>query len=293
MSRRVRDGKRLEGYLPPEGVPISFSIASIGARFGAQVLDIALTYGFIILLVYAMVTTGALPIEAMFALIMLCVFLIRVPYYILAELVWNGRTVGKRIVGIRVINAEGRRLTPHQIVARNLMKEVELFTPVTMVFTVDAMSGLGVLLTLVWVLAVLIVPLANRRRQRLGDMVAGTIVVDNPRNVLLPDLALSLPAQGSVRPAFDFLPAHLDIYGRFELQTLEKVLRDPVRGEEPPDFGQIARTIIRKIGYADPVRPGQERAFLNAFYRAQREHLETLRLFGNRREDKFHSAPGS
>lgn len=293
MSRRVRDGKRLEGYLPPEGVPISFSITSIGARFGAQVLDIALTYGFIILLVYAMVTTGALPIEAMFALIMLCVFLIRVPYYILAELVWNGRTVGKRIVGIRVINAEGRRLTPHQIVARNLMKEVELFTPVTMVFTVDAMSGLGVLLTLVWVLAVLIVPLANRRRQRLGDMVAGTIVVDNPRNVLLPDLALSLPAQGSVPHVFDFLPAHLDIYGRFELQTLEKVLRDPVRGEEPPDFGQIARTIIRKIGYADPVRPGQERAFLNAFYRAQREHLETLRLFGNRREDKFHSAPGS
>ncbi len=293
MSRRVRDRKRLEGYLPPEGVPISFSIASIGARFGAQVLDIALTYGFIILLVYAMVTTGALPIEAMFALIMLCVFLIRVPYYILAELVWNGRTVGKRIVGIRVINAEGRRLTPHQIVARNLMKEVELFTPVTMVFTVDAMSGLGVLLTLVWVLAVLIVPLANRRRQRLGDMVAGTIVVDNPRNVLLPDLALSLPAQGSVPHVFDFLPAHLDIYGRFELQTLEKVLRDPVRGEEPPDFGQISRTIIRKIGYADPVRPGQERAFLNAFYRAQREHLETLRLFGNRREDKFHSAPGS
>jgi uncharacterized RDD family membrane protein YckC len=240
-----------------------------------------------------MVTTGALPIEAMFALLMLCVFLIRVPYYILAELVWNGRTVGKRVVGIRVINAEGRRLTPHQIVARNLMKEVELFTPVTMVFTVDAMSGLGVLLTLVWVLAVLIVPLANRRWQRLGDMVAGTIVVDNPRNVLLPDLALSLPTQGSARPAFDFLPAHLDIYGRFELQTLEKVLRDPVRGEEPPDFGQISRTIIRKIGYADPVRPGQERAFLNAFYRAQREHLETLRLFGNRREDKFHSAPGS
>lgn len=293
MSRPVRDGKRLEGYLPPEGVPISFSIASIGARFGAQVLDIALTYGFIILLVYAMVTTGALPIEAMFALIMLCVFLIRVPYYILAELVWNGRTVGKRVVGIRVINAEGRRLTPHQIVARNLMKEVELFTPVTMVFTVDAMSGLGVLLTLVWVLAVLIVPLANRRRQRLGDMVAGTIVVDNPRNMLLPDLALSLPTQGSARPAFDFLPAHLDIYGRFELQTLEKVLRDPDKGEEPPDFGQISRTIIRKIGYADPVRPGQERAFLNAFYRAQREHLETLRLFGNRREDKFHSAPGS
>lgn len=293
MSRRVRDRKRLEGYLPPEGVPISFSIASIGARFGAQALDIALTYGFIILLVYAMVTTGALPIEAMFALIMLCVFLIRVPYYILAELVWNGRTVGKRVVGIRVINAEGRRLTPHQIVARNLMKEVELFTPVTMVFTVDAMSGLGALLTLVWVLAVLIVPLANRRRQRLGDMVAGTIVVDNPRNVLLPDLALSLPTQGSARPAFDFLPSHLDIYGRFELQTLEKVLRDPDKGEEPPDFGQISRTIIRKIGYADPVRPGQERAFLNAFYRAQREHLETLRLFGNRREDKFHSAPGS
>jgi uncharacterized RDD family membrane protein YckC len=217
-------------------------------------------------------------------------FLLRVPYYVLAELVWNGRTPGKRVTGIRVISANGRRLTPWQIVARNVMKEVEFFTPFTLLLAAssDSLGTWGIWIMLVWVAVVTIVPLANRRRQRLGDMIAGTLVVDMPRALLLPDLAVA--ASQSTRDRFAFLPHHLDHYGRHELQTLEDVLRDPVTGPKAhEELRTITDAILRKIGYADPVLPNDRREFLMAFYRAQREHLESRRLFGDRREDKFHA----
>ena len=280
---------RLENFLPPEGVPISFTIASVGTRLGAQLLDVLITYAFIIALVVGLVISGWLPMEAEFMLIILTAFLTRIPYYILSELIWNGRTLGKRIAGIRVINADGRRLTPHQIVARNLMKEIEFLTPLNMLLVVNSLSSIGIALLIVWVLVILIVPLANKRRQRLGDMVASTIVVENPRFVLLPDLTLTAATSNPNTPVFDFQPAHLEIYGRYELQTLENVLRDPAKGSANQlELEKITRNIIRKIGYTDPVKPGQEQAFLNAFYKAQREHLEALRLFGTNRENKFH-----
>jgi hypothetical protein len=94
----------------------------------------------------------------------------------------------------------------------------------------------------------------------------------------------------SSQAEFDFLPEHLDVYGKYELQTLEDVLRDPTKSSNNAEIVQIVRTIVRKIGYRDPVKPGQQLLFLTAFYRAQREHLETLRLFGTRRENKFYQA---
>ncbi len=287
-DQTMTDGKRVMQFIPPEGVPISFAIASIGARLGAQILDIIFTTLLFIIIALAVIFTGVLPFSAMTVLITLMGFLLRTPYYVLSELIWNGRTLGKRITGIRVINVDGRRLTPHQVTARNLMKEVEIFAPMGLLGTIGEQSGLEGGLTAAWLLVVVIVPLANRRRQRIGDMIAGTLVVDNPRSVLLSDLALSSPAKASSQPAFEFLPEHLDIYGKYELQTLEDVLRDTTKKPNTEEIVKIVRTITRRIRYEDPVKPGQEMLFLNDFYRAQREHLESLKLFGKARENKYH-----
>ncbi|MGV2981211.1 RDD family protein [Camelimonas sp. ID_303_24] len=286
--------ERIEQFTPPEGVPVNFVITSPGARLGAQCLDLLLTGLAVTIFAALLAWSNVLPSGSGKMVIVLLAFLLRVPYYVLSELVWNGRTPGKRIVGVRVINMNGRRLTPHQVTARNLMKEVEFFTPLTMVVAAPFMSGWGIGLTLVWVLTIMIIPFANQRRQRLGDMIAGTLVVDNPRTTLLPDLAASLPrAEAATVARFDFHPDHLNVYGRYELQTLEDVLRNLAGGANAAETARIARTIIRKTGYNGPAPAGQERAFLIAFYRAQREHLETLRLFGTSREDKHHlTAPG-
>lgn len=285
MTKSATPKRRLQDFIPPEGVPVSFEVASLGARFGAQFLDLMITYIGLGLLIWCVVWLNLLPYSALGAMFMLLIFFVRIPYYILSELVWNGRTLGKRIVKIRVISANGRRLTPHQITARNLMKEVEVFTPATMLFTTDSDWISVLLLLLGWILFVITVPLLNRKRQRVGDMLAGTIVVEQPRSVLLPDLAATALAR------FEFLPVHLDHYGRYELQTLESILRDPSKSPTyQTEVERVTQAIIAKIGYADRVLASERLDFLTAFYRAQREHLESRQLFGDKRADKHHKA---
>ena len=284
MPRRVG---RIDDFIPPEGVPITFDLASRGTRLGAQILDILITYGSVTLLVLLLLYTGLLGSGPLFALFLLLTFFVRIPYYIFAELVWNGRTLGKRITKIRVISATGQRLTPHQIVARNLMKEVEVFLPISTLYGADDLGAPAGIAMVVWMFLVLLVPFLNRKRQRFGDMIADTLVVNMPKAVLLPDLAsVDKPA----RQRFQFDPEHLEIYGRYELQTLETLLRNPPRTQEQFDrIREVARTIIRKIGYTEKVAPIDQWEFLMAFYAQQRGFLENRHLFGDSRQDKFHA----
>ena len=274
----------IENFLPPEGVPIGFIRASMASRFGAQTLDLLFSYGSVLLVILLILWSGLLSFDGIGSLALLLLFFVRVPYYIFSELVWNGRTPGKRLLRLQVISADGTRLSAHQITARNLMKELELFMPITVIF--GASAGAMDTLLWFWLLGVLIVPFANRRRQRIGDILAGTIVVDKPEAVLLPDLtgqAAGLDAR------FHFDETQLGIYGRYELQVLEDILRKPPkRAREWARVEEVSETIRRKIGFTETVPAGRELDFLRDFYRAQRAFLEGRQLFGDSREDKFH-----
>ncbi|MDI3336417.1 RDD family protein [Defluviimonas aestuarii] len=277
---------RTANILPPEGVPIAFLISTGGARFGAQLLDIVITFGGLLALFFALIWAGVFDWSIIATLFLLTIFFIRIPYYIFSELVWNGRTLGKRIVGIRVISSDGGRLTPHQIVARNLMKEVEVFMPLTTLMSGTIEDDWVGLAMFVWVMLVLAVPVFNKRRQRLGDMIAGTLVVDQPRSVLMPDLAVQTRMRET---GFILDTAQLEIYGRFELQVLEEMLREKPRTVEARErVAEVARTIRRKIGFDEAVASHDDWEFLSDFYRQQRQYLESRQLFGDAREDKFH-----
>ncbi|MGO4855299.1 RDD family protein [Phaeovulum sp. W22_SRMD_FR3] len=269
---------------PPEGVPIQFMLATRGSRFGAQFLDVLLTYGGLLLLM--LVWLQVLDLSFIATLFFLLVFLLRTPYYIFAELVWNGRTLGKKLTRIRVISADGTRLSPYQITARNLMKEIEVFLPIAMLLGDSALAGPERWALFGWMIAVLSVPLFNRRNQRLGDILAGTLVVEQPATLLLPDLASQAV---SAKAGFRFSPQQLGIYGRFELQALEAILRDrPQTPQAQARIDAIARTIQRKTGYEGPVLVADHWDFLSDFYRQQRGFLESRHLMGDTRENKFH-----
>ncbi|QYX55721.1 RDD family protein [Roseovarius sp. SCSIO 43702] len=280
--------RRLENYLPPEGVPIAFDIAGLGARLGAQILDIVITFGSVLVLLWVLIWINILSWSAFATLFILLIFFVRIPYYILAELVWNGRTLGKRMVKIRVISADGTRLSPYQVTARNLMKEIEVFTPISMLLGAGNFHWIVSVLIFLWSFGVLFVPLFNKRRQRLGDMIAGTVVVDQPKTVLLPDLTqANLKRSTGARFVFD--PSHLGIYGRYELQVLEQILRDPPKTIEARErVAEVVATILRKIDYPERVARTEEWEFLHEFYTQQREFLESRHLFGDSRENKFH-----
>ena len=287
-ARREESRRRRVEMTPPEGVSVRFEVAPLASRFGAQVLDILISAGaaFAIIILLSLTPLPIGPLIGVLAAVLLLA--IRAPYYVLSELFWNGRTLGKRIVRTRVISADGRGLTTHAVVMRNLMKEVEVFVPGSLILVGGQMNAFWQIVLIIWVLVLLAVPLLNRRRQRIGDILAHTLVVAEPRPVLLGDLA-----QMRVDEEFVFTDAQLGFYGRFELQTLETFLRSHPLGEgaEPvkSNVVALAAQIRRKIGYDDPVPDDRALAFLHAFYRAQREFLERKKLFGDVREDKHHN----
>lgn len=292
MIRRLKAPRPDPGRLtPPEGVPLHLPIAPLGARLGAQVADVALTTLAAVALLILLAWMGAAGLGTMQAVFALLFFVIRVPYYVIAELVWNGQTLGKRLMSIKVVSHDGGPLSTHALVLRNLMKEAEVFLPGTLLLTLDATTPLSSLIALAWIVGVLLVPLLNRYRMRLGDLMAGTHVIALPQLVLLSDMAKPVPAAEGRK--FNFLPHQLDHYGAFELQTLEGLLRQSAEAAQRPEQRATIKAIVEKIrtkiGYADPVDEADHGAFLSAFYSAQREHLEQRQLFGDRRADKFHA----
>src|SRR5262249_2186802 len=151
-------------------------------------------------------------------------FMLRAFYFTGFELAWNGQTPGKRVCRLRVVNRHGGPLLPAAVIGRNLMREVELFLPLSVALAGESL-GEGpwtYAAPLVWVCVLAALPLFNRDRLRAGDMVAGTWVVVEPKPVLLPDLAATPASRGGAAPAeYQFTMQQLVVYGVKELQVLE------------------------------------------------------------------------
>lgn len=287
VLQKQRDKQTLM-ITPPEGVPIRFARADFGARVGAQMLDLLITYGILFIAIFIVFLNIGMTWETATAFFALLSFMLRIPYYILTELIWNGRTLGKKWVRLRVISLNGRRLEPHQVVVRNLMKEAEVFTPIGLMFGLGTESGWTQFVMFLFLCITISIPIFSKDKQRIGDMIAGTVVVRQPRV----ELAKELTEMVAVEDAeFVFEPTHLEHYGKFELQFLEDILRDPKYDQPAIERDRdVTRTIARKIGFTDPITSSRARPFLQAFYNAQRAHLEGRALFGDKREDKYHTA---
>ena len=293
--------KRRRMLVTPEGIAVPVTIASRGSRLGALVLDfvILIIALFVIQLVITLVAGGLIEeiansvdnqvsgaAEFLFIVMVLLIFLARYGYFLGFELGPRGATLGKRAVGIRVAARNGGRLTPEAIVARNLLRDIELFMP--LVFILVAPSGeagsFG-LAGLVWFLVFMAFPFFNKDALRAGDVIAGTWVVEAPRTKLAEALSTQgAAARGSsavTGAKYEFGDEELSVYGEHELQTLERMLREA----QPEALHAVHATICRKIGW-DP-GAGDERAFLEAFYAQLRAKLEGDMRFGVRKADKY------
>ena len=266
--------------LTPEGVELAVDVADPGERLAAFVLDFFIwfcaTLALYVLIVVLFLSgfAGATAVT----LILFTGFVVRNLYFIYFELLWRGATPGKRICGLRVIDRRGGPLESGAIVARNLTREVEIFLPAGVLLTAGAGAIEGTALA-AWLLLFTALPLFNRDRLRAGDLIAGTMVIAIPKRLLLADL-VGAPA------AFAYTPQQLGVYGVFELQVLEELLRRPAGPETELLMADVCGKIAARIGWPEPVPPAAARAFLDAFYAAERAHLERGRLFGKARADK-------
>jgi uncharacterized RDD family membrane protein YckC len=279
----LHDDARARSLVTPEGVDLKLRLGDAGERASALMIDLAIMLGvliaFSLLALLAMIGSKGKGWELIGTAGLLVFFVLRNLYFVLFELTPGAATPGKRAMGLRVAARNGGRLTADAIFARNAMREIELYLPLSFLVSNGDQVGAWISLAgLVWCGVFVLFPLFNRDRLRVGDLVAGTWVVKAPARKLAPDLVqTSRPSVGR----FKFTMAQLDAYGVKELHVLEDVLRR----YEIKTIALVAARIRLKIGWqAAPHESDGD--FLAAYYAALRGRLESRLLLGKRRKDK-------
>ena len=309
QPRQSARQRRDRVILTAEGLRLPLTLASRGSRVAALLIDLALAFlsilgiGAALSLVFHGVgmdhpkannpATQDL-IETLQVLWIIALFVVPNAWFLWFELGTRGATPGKRLLGIRIAARPGgdgtaSRLTAEAVIARNLLRNMELFMPVVFIgsaLNVGADTTLAAWTALVWFGIFALFPFFNRDGLRGGDVIAGTWVVEAPRRKLAAALSLRPAARGvsTVTGAhYRFSDPELAIYGEYELQVLERVLRDASQGQ-PKALEEVAQAICAKIGWTSGA--GDERAFLEAYYTQLRARLETRMRLGKRKADK-------
>ncbi len=219
----------------PENVVFGYSIAGLGSRFLAGLLDMLL----ILLLVVAVNFTFFLFMNILdssaisrtgywlWALFGLLAFFIFWGYYILFEMAWNGQSPGKRKLGLRVIRTDGTPITFTESLIRNFVRLFD-FLP--------AYYGIGIITMFI-----------NKQTRRLGDLAAGTLVVH--------DRAVSLDSLGRSTNwelesySFRHMPAAAGQFPveRLTLQDLQLVESFLIRRTQLANRSVLAMQIYKAI----------------------------------------------
>jgi len=149
-------GRRLT-VRTPEGVEFSWPLAGPVARMLAVIIDLFCIGTAVYILNTVLSLFAVLTRDWATGIAILLYFGLQIGYGIGFEWLWRGQTIGKRVLRIRVIDGEGLRLTPGQVILRNLLRAVDTLP----VFY--AVGGLTCAIT--------------RHAQRLGDLAANTVVI--------------------------------------------------------------------------------------------------------------------
>lgn len=156
----------------PEGIVFSQTLASPIARFLACMVDLICVLVLMLVLQVVLLLLSAISPDFITAVQMLLYFGLTIGFGIVLEWRWRGQTIGKRMFRLRVVDAEGMRLTFSQIVLRNLLRFVDLLPGFYLLGGVTA--------------------LFTRKAQRLGDLAANTVVIRIPK-ISSPDIEKVLP----------------------------------------------------------------------------------------------------
>ena len=222
----------------PEQIPLEFPLAGIGSRFLALALDTCFQIAAGAVLggmAYALGLRGSQkPVQGAWtaALIVLLLFVLQSGYFAIFEAIWNGQTPGKRLTHLRVIQDSGRPITVFEAVARNFLR------------LIDSIPGLyGV---------AIICALLSARSKRLGDFVAGTVVVHEKSPLLEAALRWdSAASSGSARYDVSRLtPEEFQLIEAFLLRRKE--LAEGIRRD-------AARRIARRLSARLELTPEDER----------------------------------
>lgn len=277
-------------FMTPDGVYLRLEVASLMERAFSLSVDILIILFATIVSALGLLAAGGsgLPWAAIGILM---VFALRYGYFLFFEFHLHGATPGKRLLGLRVMERSGGQLEVRSLVARNLMRDLELTLPLAALVAPEGIIGNVPwwlkLLSLSWIGLMIIVPMISSENLRIGDLVAGTVVVRVPNAPLLTDHA-------SVATSIRFARSQLSFYGERELDALADILRQIEKHKlDHKEMQVIAQTVARKISYSGPEPFSKPGLFLRSFYRAQRAQLEEHLLYGKRKGSKVEDLSSS
>jgi uncharacterized RDD family membrane protein YckC len=164
-DHRLPLSQRLVSIRTPENIALSYALAGPGSRAAAYFIDLLIMFAVCQFLINVIASAVLLLLSSLgadsglwvSAIATLVAFALYNGYFILLEWLWNGQTPGKRLLHIRVIKQGGYALRFFDTLLRNLLRAID-FLPL--------FYGVG-----------LTSLLFTRDSQRLGDLVAGTLVV--------------------------------------------------------------------------------------------------------------------
>jgi uncharacterized RDD family membrane protein YckC len=156
----------------PEQISLELPLAGIGSRFLGLAIDTLLQFLLYVIGAFALAFAAAvgisryvrwihIPVNWIPAVVILFAFCVYWGYFAFFEIIWKGQTPGKRVAKIRVIKESGRPINAYEAIARNLLRAID---------GLPGMYGVGIVCMMM-----------NRQNRRLGDYVAGTVVVHDKR----------------------------------------------------------------------------------------------------------------
>ncbi len=152
----------------PEGISFSMQLAGPVSRCMAWLIDAAIVVFGGGLLVMVAGIAGFISADLAGALGILLYFVSQIGYGITMEWLWRGQTIGKRVIGIQVVDGRGLKLQFSQIAIRNLFRFFDHMPAFYLI------GGTACLL--------------SKHSQRLGDFAAGTVVI-RKKKTFTPDLS--------------------------------------------------------------------------------------------------------
>ncbi len=254
-------------YQTPESVELEFTLAGIGNRAWALLIDYhilgLLSVGFLVVWSYFSFQTVEIWSTWfrntdiglwLVAIALLVMFLIYTGYFVLFETLWRGQTPGKRLCKIRVIQDDGRPIGIQQATLRSLLRPFD-----------DTLCLGGFLI------------MFSHREKRLGDLVAGTFVIQTQTPTVTANFPVSEQADDLAKQLLqseaDFSQLLPDDFAVIrEYLQRRKAMSSQAKEKLSLELAQQAKSIIALEKLPQAVTPD---VFLEAVYLAyQQEKLK-------------------
>ena len=222
----------------PEAVVLEFETAGVGSRMVARAIDAALQAVVFLALALGGVAIAAVAGSVGLAGVFVAIFVVLFGYPVALETLWRGRTPGKAALGLRVVTVEGSPIRFRHAAIRAFLGLVDVYL----------LSGAIGIVTM----------LLNRRSQRLGDIIAGTLVVRERTGAAMPTAVVFAVPVGyeSYAASLDVSGVSVAEYGTVRAFLLRAASLDPARRYELAR--QLATPLLSRLRSVPPSWVGPE-----------------------------------